>query len=49
MSDLEKVPLVPPVPPHLITPPRVVVSPRRQMDVPDVPGSVGADFEGCVS
>jgi hypothetical protein len=49
MSDRQDVPLVPPVPPHLFVPPRVVVSPRRQLDVPDAPGAVGADFEGCVS
>lgn len=36
-------------PPHLFLPPRVVVSPRRQMDVPDEPGSIGRDFDGCES
>jgi hypothetical protein len=45
----EEKPVVPPVPPHLFLPPLVVVSPRRQMDVPDPPGAVGADFDGCVS
>jgi hypothetical protein len=49
MADPEKVPVVPPVPPHLFLPPLVVVSPRRQMDIPDPPGAVGADFDGCVS
>jgi hypothetical protein len=49
---LDRQEVVPPllvVPPHLFEPPRVVVSPRRQLDVPDAPGAVGADFEGCVS
>jgi hypothetical protein len=36
-------------PPHLFLPPQVVVSPRRQMDVPDRPGQWSSDFEGCVS
>jgi hypothetical protein len=40
---------VPPVPAHLFEPPQVRVSPRRQMDVPDAPGAVGTDFDGCVS
>jgi hypothetical protein len=42
-------PPVPPLPPHLFLPPRVVASPRRVLDVPDEPGTVGADFEGCES
>lgn len=42
-------PVKPPVPPHLFGTPQVVVSPRRVLDVPDAPGTVGADFEGCVS
>jgi hypothetical protein len=45
----EEKPVVLPVPAHLFLPPLVVVSPRRQMDVPDPPGAVGADFDGCVS
>jgi hypothetical protein len=50
MADPVPDPLpVAPVPPHLFAPPVVIVSPRRQMDVPDVPGAIGQDFPGAVS
>ena len=39
-----------PHPPHVFhTPVPAEVSPRRVMDVPDVPGGPSSDFEGAVA